>query len=232
MLVELGHARRSGGLLREAHAAFDASISLADRIGDENRMLAAAVAFGAPQLWGSREWGEIDTRLVALLERQLDRIGGGDPARRVRILATLATELNFDEEAFRGWDYANEALDTTRRLGQPEELGIAVSAYLWSAEVTDHLPQIRAVLDDILTGHRADLHPRVLAILLARLLVERIRSGEIASERGWHLQFYTPGTILRDLLPFLATLPGAPLRPITARSWPTRRLICFLVADS
>ena len=179
VLVELGQARKSGGLLREAHAAFDESISLADRIGDENRMLAAAVAFGAPQLWGPREWGEIDTRLIALLERQLDRIGDGDPARRVRILATLAIELCFGESAFRGWGYANEALDIARRLGQPEELGIAVSAYLWSAEVTDHLPQYRAVLDEMLTGRPPDLAPQVQAILLTRLLVERIRSGEL-----------------------------------------------------
>ena len=56
-------------------------------------MLAAAVAFGAPQLWGSRDWSETDTRLIALLERQLDRIGDSDTPRRIRILATLAGEL-------------------------------------------------------------------------------------------------------------------------------------------
>jgi DNA-binding SARP family transcriptional activator len=180
VLVELGQARRSGGMIREAHRAFEESISLADRIGDEDRMLAAAVAFGAPQLWGPREWGQTDTRLIALLERQLGRIGDSDPARRVRILATLATELYFDEAAFRGWGYAGEALDTARRLGRPEELGIAVSAYLWSAEITDNLRQIRAVLDEMLTSHWTDLTPRVQAILLARLLTERIRSGQLA----------------------------------------------------
>ena len=93
LLVELGQVRRSAGRIREAHRAFEESISLANRIGDEDRMLAAAVAFGAPQLWGPREWGETDTGLIALLERQLDRIADGDPARRIRILATLATEL-------------------------------------------------------------------------------------------------------------------------------------------
>jgi len=179
VLVELGQARRSAALIRQAHAAFEESISLADRIGDEDRTLSAAVAFGAPQLWGPRDWGEIDTRLVALLERQLGRIGDSDPARRVRVLATLATELHFDQAAFRGWAYANEALDIARRLGRTEEVGIAVSAYLWSAEVTDHVPQIRAILDEMLTGHWADLAPRVQAILLARLLTERIRSGEL-----------------------------------------------------
>jgi DNA-binding SARP family transcriptional activator len=179
-LVELGHARRSAGLIREAHRAFNESISLADQIGDQDRVLAAAVAFGAPQLWGSREWGETDPRLIALLELQLGRIGGSDPARRVRILATLTTELNSDQTALRGWRYANEALDTARRLGQPEELGIAVSAYLFSAgELTDHVPQIRAVLDEMLQGSQPDLAPQVQAILLARLLTERIRSGEL-----------------------------------------------------
>ena len=77
--VELGQARRSGGMIREAHAAFDESISLADRIGDEDRVLAAAVAFGARTV-GIREWGETDPRLIALLERQLGRIGDSDPA--------------------------------------------------------------------------------------------------------------------------------------------------------
>jgi DNA-binding SARP family transcriptional activator len=178
VLVELGQARRSGGMIADAHAAFEESISLADRIGDEDRVLAAAVAFGSPQLWGSRDWGESDPRLVALLERQLDRIGDSDPARRVRILATLATELYFDEAAIRGWDYAEEALATARRLGQPDELGIAVSAYLLSALVTDHLAQLRAVVDDVLTSHRADLTPRVQAILRANSLTERIRFGD------------------------------------------------------
>ncbi len=190
VLVELGQARRSGGMMREAHRAFDESINLADMIGDQDRVLAAAVAFGAPQLWGPREWGETDSRFIALLERQLDRIGDGDPARRVRILATLAIELCFGPAAFRGWSYANEALEAARRLGRPDELGIAACAYLWSAEITGHLPQFRAVLDEMLTGRRADLTPQVQAILLARLLIERIRSGELTRfdtefEQAW-----------------------------------------------
>lgn len=180
VLVELGQARRSASMIREAHSAFQESISLADRIGDEDRMLAAAVAFGAPTLWGSRDWGQTDTRLVALLERQLDRIGDSDPARRVRILATLATELQFDQTAERGWSFANEALDEARQLGQPEELGIAVSAYLLAARNTDHLRQLRAAIDDMLTSRRAVLTPQVQAILQVNLLTERLRFGELA----------------------------------------------------
>jgi DNA-binding SARP family transcriptional activator len=179
VLVELGQVRRSAGRIREAHRAFEESISLADRIGDEDRMLAAAVVFGAPQLWGPREWGETDTGLIALLERQLDRISDGDPARRIRILATLATELYFDQAAFRGWRYANQALDEARQLGRPEELGIAVSAYILSATVLDQVPQIRAVITEMLQDEGAKLTPVAETIVRANLLTERIRSGEL-----------------------------------------------------
>jgi hypothetical protein len=180
VLVELGQVRRSAGRIREAHRAFEESIGLADQIGDQDRMLAAAVAFGAPQLWGPREWGETDTGLIALLERQLDRIADGDPARRIRILATLATELYFDQAAFRGWRYANQALDEARRLSRPEELGIAVSAYILSATVLDQVPQIRAVITEMLQGDQPKLTPLVETIVRANLLTERIRSAELA----------------------------------------------------
>lgn len=192
VLVALGQARRSGGKIREAQAAFQESISLADRIGDEDRVLAAAVAFGAPQLWGPREWGETDTHLIALLERQLDRIGDSDPARRIRILATLATELYFGEAASRGMRYADEALEAARRLGRPDELGIAVSAYLWSARVTDQMPLFRAVLNEMLEDRRPDLTPQAQGVLVGNQLHDRLRFGDLARfdaevEQAWHL---------------------------------------------
>jgi DNA-binding SARP family transcriptional activator len=180
VLVELGRACRSGSMIAEAHAALEESISLADRIGDEDRVLAAAVAFGAPALWGSREWGETDTRLIALLERQLDRIADTDPARRVRILSTLAGELAFGEMVGRSWGYAEEALGIARRLGQPDELGIAIGGYLLAALGTDHLPERRAVIDEMLSSDRLAFTPVVQALLRASQLTELIRSGELA----------------------------------------------------
>jgi tetratricopeptide (TPR) repeat protein len=180
VLVELGQACRSGGMIAEAHRAFEESISLADRIGDEDRLLNAAVAFGAPALWGSREWGESDTRLIALLERQLHRIADTDRGRRVRILSTLATELSRDPDADRGWHYAIEALEAARRFGRTEELSIAVSAYLLSALTTERLQERRELLDEMATDHQHDLTLPVQALLQTNLLTERIRFGELA----------------------------------------------------
>jgi DNA-binding CsgD family transcriptional regulator/tetratricopeptide (TPR) repeat protein len=197
VLVELGQARRSGGKIREAHAAFQESISLADRIGDEDRVLAAAVAFGAPQLWGPREWGETDTHLITLLEQQLDRIGGSDPARRIRILATLATELYFGEAALRGMRYADEALEAARQLGRPDELGIAVSAYLWSARITDQMPLFRAVLGEMLNERWADLTPRARGVVIGNALNERLRFGDLA---GFDAEFEQARHLAADVL--------------------------------
>jgi hypothetical protein len=93
VLTELGQACRSGGMIAEAHRALADAVSLAHRLGDEDRELAAAVAFGAPALWGSREWGEPDTGLIPLLERQLSRIADTDcpgPAWRLGRLDAAA----------------------------------------------------------------------------------------------------------------------------------------------
>ena len=116
----------------------------------------------------------------------------GDPPRRVRILATLATELNSDQTALRGQRYADEALEAARRLGRPDELTIAVSAYLWSAEFTDNLPKIRAVLDEMLRVRLPDLTPLGQVRLLGYQLEDRIRLGELGRfdtefTQAWHL---------------------------------------------
>jgi hypothetical protein len=147
-------------------------------------------------LWGSRAWGETDPHLIALLERQLARVAPGRPgspagpedqARHVRLLATLATEHWFGDLAERGWAFAIEALRIARQLRQPQELGLAVSVYLTQALGTDHLPERRALLDELLASPSGtggapgpELPPLVTALLHATRLTERLRHWEIA----------------------------------------------------
>src|SRR5258707_11468442 len=40
----------------------------------------------------------------------------------------------------------------------------------------------------------------------AQIIRDVRRMAARATPRGWHIQFYAPGTIVRDLLPFLADL--------------------------
>ena len=179
VLVELGTARRAGGMIKEAHAAFEESLELADQMGDEDRRLAAAVAFCAPSLWGSREWGETCDNLIALLERELARIPDDDLARRIRIMATLAGELYFDTAVERGFVYATQALELARKLGRGEELGVAACSYLLSALVMDRLEDRRELLDELLGHPPAELTPMVQAVLHAHRLTEHLRFGDL-----------------------------------------------------
>jgi hypothetical protein len=179
VLTELGQACRSGDMIAEAHRALADAVSLAHRLGDEDRELAAAVAFGAPALWGSREWGEADTGLVPLLERQLSRVAGTDPSRRIRILSTLATELAHDQGHDRGWGYAADALEAARGLGRPEEFSLAVNAYLVFAHMTDRVGEGRQLMDEM-TAAGDQVSVPVQALIQANLLTERIRSAELA----------------------------------------------------
>jgi 2-pyrone-4,6-dicarboxylate lactonase len=52
---------------------------------------------------------------------------------------------------------------------------------------------------------RLDLFAR-RELPLAEITAYVRRMAARAAPRGWHLQFYTPGTVVRDLLPFLAEL--------------------------
>ena len=52
---------------------------------------------------------------------------------------------------------------------------------------------------------RLDLFAR-RTLPTAEIIAYVRRMAARATPRGWHLQFYTPGTVVRDLLPFLADL--------------------------
>lgn len=60
-----------------------------------------------------------------------------------------------------------------------------------------HAAGVRAIRLDLFA--RRDLPTAELQAFIERMVAR-------AEPRGWHLQFYTPGVIVRDLLPFLAEL--------------------------
>ena len=159
LLVDLGGVYRAAGRIVESHEALQQAIDLADGIGDEERVLAAAVGFGAVSLWGSRAWAETDHRLVAVLERQLARLGGAEDNRTVRLLSTLASELYFDQDAAAGLGYAERALELGRRLGDPAALGIAISGYLISTLANDRLGLTLAAIEEFLDRPEARTGP-------------------------------------------------------------------------
>jgi 2-pyrone-4,6-dicarboxylate lactonase len=89
-------------------------------------------------------------------------------------------------------------LEALRRVGERARGVVMVDEDISDAQLDEfHALGVRAIRLDLFARAawpRADLQAYIHRML------ERSRP------RGWHLQFYTPGYVLRDLLPFLSTL--------------------------
>ena len=89
-------------------------------------------------------------------------------------------------------------LDALQRLGNRARGVVMVEEDIAEAQLDQfHERGVRAIRLDLFARaawSREDLQAYILR-MLAR-----------ARPRGWHIQFYTPGYVVRDLLPFLATL--------------------------
>lgn len=99
---------------------------------------------------------------------------------------------------------------TLKRLGPRCGGVIQIEEDVTDAELGNfHEIGVRAVRLDLFA--RRDWPARDLAAYITRM-------AKRVTPRGWHLQFYTPGTIVRDLLPFLADLRDEPwiISPETA----------------
>jgi 2-pyrone-4,6-dicarboxylate lactonase len=89
-------------------------------------------------------------------------------------------------------------LDALQRLGDRARGVVMVEEDISEAQLDlFHARGVRAIRLDLFaraSWSRTDLQAYILRML------------ERAKPRGWHLQFYTPGYVVRDLLPFLATI--------------------------
>lgn len=92
-------------------------------------------------------------------------------------------------------------LDVLRRIGPRCRAVVQIEEDTSDAELDRfHALGVRAI--------RLDLFARS-ALPTVELIAYVRRMAARATPRGWHLQFYTPGYIVRDLLPFLADLEDA-----------------------
>lgn len=88
--------------------------------------------------------GVIEPGLVELCEDAIDRLDDADP-RKVRIMATLAAHLTFDANRQRRVDLLSRALELAKANGDPELLGVVLSAEfisLWDATTATRRAEI------------------------------------------------------------------------------------------
>ncbi|MBM2615954.1 AAA family ATPase [Actinoplanes sp. LDG1-06] len=133
LLVMLGDDLLRAGRLTEAQEVVAEAIAVARRLGDHDKLAAAASVWGGVTLWNWRAYGVVDESMVALLEELAAEAGERDPALRARLLGTLGVELAYSS-ARRGDSaaYAERAVVLARTLDDPELLGRTVNNYMIS----------------------------------------------------------------------------------------------------
>ncbi|MEV5825356.1 BTAD domain-containing putative transcriptional regulator [Spirillospora sp. NPDC052242] len=102
------------------------AIADARALGDVRLLARVITAFDVPTLWTSREYGTLDREIIDAAEDALRRLPDGEDELRVRLLTSLAIELEgeFDD---RGVTAADEAVALARALGRPDLLAVALN---------------------------------------------------------------------------------------------------------
>ncbi|TMQ91352.1 ATPase, partial [Actinomadura soli] len=144
-----------------------AAIADARALGDVRLLARIIASFDVPTLWTSREYGTLDHDVVDATGEALARLPGDEPELRVRLLTTLAIELE-GERHDRGVTASAEAVRAARDLGVPELIAVALNgAYFNAYRTADGLSErrrIAAELLDLATRHDLGAY-RVLAHL-------------------------------------------------------------------
>ncbi len=171
LLVQLGKARRLAGDVVGARAALNEAVALGTRLGDDSLVIDAATVFGGVTLWNWRAYGQVDERMVAILEDQVARLDPADHLRRAVLLGTLAVELYYGERREEGERFAVEAIELARRYGDVELRARTLNNYAVAAAwVPDHDGQRLAAVNELLAlaplPRRAEMMARMHRMIL------------------------------------------------------------------
>jgi class 3 adenylate cyclase len=136
LAIGLGEAQRQAGRPEFRETLLGAS-RLAERLGDGDRAARAALANSRGF---ASTFGAVDAERVAALERALALNRDGDPARRARLLALQAMELQFDPGHERRRALADEALAVARTAADARVLPYVLRDHFHAVWSADTLP--------------------------------------------------------------------------------------------
>ncbi|WP_261574596.1 BTAD domain-containing putative transcriptional regulator [Frankia gtarii] len=126
LLGRLLRAQVRAGAVAAARTTRQRAIDLAEAAGREDLLIAAFTAWTEPTPWQTRPYGTVDTPVVAMLTRLLDR-RGLDAAVRCRLLDALSTELA-GEDGDRSRLAAEEAVTLAADGDDPALRALALTA--------------------------------------------------------------------------------------------------------
>lgn len=175
LLLRLGGALVRAGDYDQAKATYLAAIDIARKLGDAERLAAAALGFGEPQV----QAGVVDRRLVDLLQEALAALPAGDGPLRARVLSRFSLELTFSGESEPMEVLSREAVEMARRLGDVAALASALRARWLAVWGPDGLEERTALADEILKLARATGDRETELIGRARRATCAVEAGDI-----------------------------------------------------
>ncbi|MUN40156.1 AfsR/SARP family transcriptional regulator [Actinomadura litoris] len=148
-----------------------AAIADARALGDVRLLARVIVAFDGPTLWTAREYGTLDQAVVDATAEALDRLPEGEPELRVRLLTTMALEMEGQQRDV-GVTASGEAVALARELGDPELIAVALNGrYINSYRTADGLAARRAIATELLA--LAGEHDLATYLVLAHLQLQQ-----------------------------------------------------------
>lgn len=124
LLISLGEAQRDAGEPPYRDTLLEAT-RIAEGLGDPDRAARAALANNRGQM---SRFGEVDDERIAALDRAIELGGRGDAARRSRLLALKAIELQLGPRVAEAPALAQEAIELARASRDLRALGEALRA--------------------------------------------------------------------------------------------------------
>lgn len=158
-------ALANAGQLVKARTHRERAVREALPLGDQELLARVIVSFDVPTFWSSREYGGLDTGLLAAVEDALAALPPGDGRARCRLLTTLGFELE-GEPTERGYLASEEAVAMARRLGDPELLVLALNGRFHQSFRYDGLAEREEIGRELLALSDADVTVEVLAHLM------------------------------------------------------------------
>ena len=183
LLMARAHACRWAGDVDAVREALDAAVEEAERLGDVERVAAAAITTTQGMLWTSGAYGVVVERVVQTLQDALRRLPAADSELRCRVMLVLASERYYADGPRQQRALVDEGLAMARRLGDPALLSwscqLAATA-IWRPAARE---ERSALAEEALAAAEQADDAAALVHARALLAITAMESGRIAQMR-------------------------------------------------
>ena len=143
--LALGGAEASASQVADARRAFGAAAESARRLGDTDSLVGATIGIAILS-----EAGNVDRRLVDLIDEALEAIGPEKSARRASLLGAKGQELYWVDAQGLAKPLIEEAIEIAREVGAPETLAAALHRRIFIPTGPDAQRERLAIADEML----------------------------------------------------------------------------------